>query len=180
MALWDRVGLNQFVGLQPWVWVQLESAEPPGPFPFMGGVAPEVVASLHEVHGILMSAVETAISDVFAHRTSVDDPATGRRLEDAYAEVVESRPRLRQHIRCGRNPDGAFVWEFPKDRQKSAVMNYAGLRIFNAVTRQALPMGLDGPRSRGVGKLLGCLNGTRTVSEIRTIVTTAGRDAEQL
>ena len=36
MALWDRVGLNQFVGLQPWVWVQLESAEPPGPFPVYG------------------------------------------------------------------------------------------------------------------------------------------------
>ena len=108
MALWDRVGLNQFVGLQPWVWVQLESAEPPGPFPFMGGVDPAVVASLHEVHGILMSTVETAISDVFAHRTPVDDPAAGRRLEDAYAEVVQSRPRLRQHIRCGRNPDGTF------------------------------------------------------------------------
>jgi len=177
MALWDRVGLNQFVGLQPWVWVQLESAEPPGPFPFMGGVAPEVVASLHEVHGILMSAVETAISDVFAHRTSVDDPAAGRRLEDAYAEVVQTRPRLRQHIRCGRNPDGTFVWEFTKDRQKSAVMNYAGLRIFNAATRQALPMGLDGPLSSGMGKLLGCLNGTRTVSEIRTLAMAAGRDA---
>ena len=176
MALWDRVGLNQFVGLQPWVWVQLESAEPPGPFPFMGGADPAVVASLHEVHGILMSAVETAISDVFAHRTPVDDPAAGRRLEDAYAEVVQSRPRLRQHIRCGRNADGTFVWDFPRDRQKSAVMNYAGLRIFNAVTRQALPMGLSGPSS-GVGTLLGCLNGTRTASEIRTIVTTAGREA---
>ena len=177
MALWDRVGLNQFVGLQPWVWVQLESAEPPGPFPFMGGVDPAVVASLHEVHGILMSTVETAISDVFAHRTPVDDPAAGRRLEDAYAEVVQSRPRLRQHIRCGRNPDGTFVWEFPKDRHQSAVMNYGGLRIFNAVNRQALPMGLDRPLSPVVGKLLGCLNGTRTVSEIRTIVMTAGHDA---
>ena len=177
MALWDRVGLNQFVGLQPWVWVQLESAEPPGPFPFMGGVDPDVVASLHEVHGILMSAVETAISDVFAHRTSVDDAAAGRRLEDAYAEVVQSRPRLRQHIRCGRSPDGTFFWDFPKDHRQSAVMSYAGLRIFNAVKRQALPMGFERPLSPEVGRLLGCLNGTRTVSEIRTVVMTAGRDA---
>ncbi len=176
MALWDRIGLNQFVGLHPWVWVQLESAEPPGPFPFMGGVDPEVVGSLHEVHGILMSAVETAISDVFAHRTSVDDSVVGRRLEDAYAEVVQSRPRLQQHIRCGRNPDGTFVWEFPRDRHRSAVMQYAGLRIFNAAKRQALPMGLDRPLSPGVGMLLGQLNGTRTASEIRTMVMTAGRD----
>ena len=176
MALWDRVDPDQFVGLQPWVWVQLESAEPPGPFPFMGGVDPAVAASLHEVHGILMSTVETAISDVFAHRTSVDDPAVSRRLEDAYAEVVQSRPRLQQHIRCGRNPDGTFVWEFPQDRHKSAVMNYAGLRVFNAVKRQALPLGLDRPLSSGVGKLLGRLNGTRTVSEIRTMAMTAGRD----
>ena len=57
MTIWDQLGVNQYVGLQPWVWVQLESAEPPGPFPFMGGVAPEVVGSLHEVHGILMSSL---------------------------------------------------------------------------------------------------------------------------
>lgn len=66
MAIWDQYCSNQFVGLQPWVWVQLESSEPPGPFPFMGGVDPEVVANLYEVHGILMSSVETVISDVFA------------------------------------------------------------------------------------------------------------------
>ena len=176
MALWDHVDPHRYVGLPPWVWVQLESAEPPGPFPFLGGVEPDVVASLHEVHGILMSAVETAISDVFAHRAPVDAPEAGRRLEDAYAEVVQSRPRLRQHIRCGRNPDGAFAWEFPRDAAKSAVMTYAGLRMFNAMTQQALPMGFDRPLSSSVGKLLGCLNGTRTVSEIHTVVMTAGPD----
>ncbi len=179
MAIWDQFGSNQYVGLQPWVWVQLESSEPPGPFPFMGGVDPEVVASLDEVHGILMSSVETAISDVFAQRTTVNDPKVRERLEDAYAEVVQTRPRLKEHIRCGRNPDGTFIWEFPLDRDKSAAMNYGGLRIFNAVTRQAIPFGFDRPLSPYVGKLLGFLNGTRTVAEIRTIATASGREIER-
>ena len=179
MAILDQFGSNQFVGLQPWVWVQLESSEPPGPFPFMGGVDPEVVASLHEVHSILMSSVETAISDVFARRTTVDDPQIRGRLEDAYAEVVHTRPRLQAHIRCGRNPDGTFLWEFPQDRDKSAVMNYSGLRIFNAITHQTIPFGFDRPLSPVVGKLLGFLNGTRTVAEIRTIATASGREIAQ-
>ncbi|MDA0739931.1 MAG: MBL fold metallo-hydrolase [Nitrospirae bacterium] len=179
MAIWDQFRSDQFVGLHPWVWVQLESSEPPGPFPFMGGVDPEVVSSLHEVHSTLMSSVETAISDVFAHRTSVDDHEISRRLEDAYAEVVQTRPRLKEHIRCGRNPDGTFVWEFPYDRDKSAAMNYGGLRIFNSVKRQAIPFGFDRPLSPFVGKLLGFLNGTRTVGEICTIATASGREIER-
>lgn len=179
MATWDRFGSNQYLGFQPWAWAQLESADPPGPFPFMGGVEPAVADSLHEVHGILMSAVETAISDVFAHRTSVDDPALRGRLEDAYAEVVASRPRLKNHIRCKRNPDGSFLWAFPFDRHQSAVMQYAGVRIFNAVTRQAVPFAFDRPLAPEVGRLLGLLDGTRTIAEIRTMTAAAGRDAER-
>ena len=129
MDIWDKFKPNQYVGLQPWVWVQLESSEPPGPFPFMGGVAPDVMASLHEVHSILLSSVETAISDVFARRTTLDDPHIRTRLEDAYAEVVQTRPRLQEHIHCGRNTDGTFFWEFSRDQDQSAVMNYAGLRL---------------------------------------------------
>lgn len=179
MATWDRFGSNHYLGFQPWTWAQLESADPPGPFPFMGGVNPAVVDSLHEVHGILMSAIETAISDVFAHRTSVDDPALRGRLEDAYAEVVASRPRLKTHIRCGRNPDGTFLWTFPFDRHQSAVMQYAGVRIFNAVTRQAVPFAFERPLSAEVGRLLGFLDGTHTIAEIRTMATASGRDVER-
>ena len=179
MATWDRFGSNQYLGFQPWAWAQLESTAPPGPFPFMGGVNPAVADSLHEVHGILMSAVETAISDVFAHRTSVDDPALRGRLEDAYAEVVASRPRLKNHIQCGRNPDGSFLWAFPFDRHQSAVMQYAGVRIFNAVTRQAVPFAFDRPLAPEVGRLLGLLDGTRTIAEIRTMAAGSGRDAER-
>lgn len=179
MATWDRFGSNQYLGFQPWAWAQLESADPPGPFPFMGGVDPAVVDSLHEVHVILMSAVETAISDVFARRTSVNDPALRGRLEDAYAEVVASRPRLKNHIQCGRNPDGSFLWAFPFDRHQSAVMQYAGVRIFNAVTRQAVPFAFDRPLAPEVGRLLGFLDGTRTIAEIRTMTAGSGRDAER-
>ncbi len=179
MTIWDKLGINQYVGLQPWTWVQLESAEPPGPFPFMGGVDPEVVGSLHEVHGILMSSIETAISDVFSHRSSLDDQARHTLLENAYAEVVESRPRLKQHIQCGRLADGTFQWKFPEDRNKTAAMTYGGIRVFNAVKREAIPFGFEGSLSMKVGKLLGVLNGSRTVSEVRTIATASGRDAER-
>lgn len=179
MAIWDKLGFNQYIGLHPWVWVQLESAEAPGPFPFMGGVAPKVVSSLHEVHGILMSSIETAISDVFARRATLGDPSLPTRLEDAYAEVVQSRPRLRAHITCGRQADGTFVWEFPQDRNLSAAMTYAGLRIFNAVKREATPFGFERPLSGMVGKLLGFLNGRHMVAEVRTVATAHGRDYER-
>ena len=92
----DRLFPEQYVGLFPWVWVEFESSEPPGPFPFLGGVDPQVVASLYEVHGHLSGAIDIAISDVFAGRTSVNDPALGERLENAYMEVVHSRPHLRE------------------------------------------------------------------------------------
>ena len=107
MNPWTTIDPTQHVGLNPWVWVQLESTEPPGPFPFLGGVEPEVVSSLHQVHEIMMSGI-------MAKRTSVDDPQLSRRLEDAYAEVVQSRPSLQRHIQCGRKSDGTFHWTIPK------------------------------------------------------------------
>jgi len=122
MKIWDRLPKKQYLSLAPWTWVQLESADPPGPFPFIAGVAPEVVASLHEAHGLLSSAIDTAISDVFSKRAPLDDPDRQRRLEDAYAEVISARPYLQQHIRCGRRPDDTFHWEFPTDSTKSATV----------------------------------------------------------
>ncbi len=179
MSIWDNLPRDHYLGLAPWTWVQLESAEPPGPFPFIGGVAPEVVASLHEAHSLLLSCVETAISDVFSHRAPLDDPRRSVRLEDAYAELVQSRPHLSRHIRCGRKPDGTFYWEFPLDPTKSATVTNAGLRLFQAVKRQAIPLGFERPMGPAVGKLLGFLDGTHRMEEIRTVVTSAGRDAER-
>jgi L-ascorbate metabolism protein UlaG (beta-lactamase superfamily) len=170
---------DRYVGLVPWVWIQLESTESPGPFPFIGGVAPEVVASLHEAHSLLLSAVETAISDVFSRRAALDDPSMRPRLEDAYAELVASRPHLSAHIRCGRGADGAFRWEFPLDPTKSATITYTGLRVFDAVKRQAMPLGFDRPFAAAVGKFIGFLDGTHTVSEIRTVAAAFGRDLER-
>ena len=93
--IWNSWGRDHYLGLYPWTWTQFESAELPGPFPFFGGVDPEVVANLQEAHHLMQSAIDTAISDVFAHRGPLDDPERRRRLEDAYAELVQSRPHLR-------------------------------------------------------------------------------------
>ena len=90
MKVWDTLPRNHYVSLVPWCWAQLESAEAPGPFPFVGGIAPDIVASLHEAHGLLASAIDTAISDVFSKRAPLDEPERRRRLEDAYAELINA------------------------------------------------------------------------------------------
>lgn len=179
--IWSSIPKNHYVSLAPWCWVQLESAEPPGPFPFIGGVAPDVVASLQEAHSLLSSAIDTAISDVFSKRAPLDDAERQHRLEDAYAELVNARPYLKQQIRCGRRPDGTFQWDFPTDPSKSATVTNGGLRIFHAVNHQAIPIGFNGrPLGPQVGKLLGLLNGTHITEEIRSIVSAMPRDAETL
>lgn len=177
--MWTGIPHNHYVSLAPWCWVQLESAEPPGPFPFIGGVAPAVAASLQEAHGLLSSAIDTAISDIFSKRAPLDDPDRRQRLEDAYAELVNARPYLKQHIRCGRGPDGTFHWDFPIDPTKSATVNNGGLRIFHAVNRQALPIGFNDRRlGPSVGKLLGLLDGTRTSDELRSALAGMPRDSQ--
>ncbi|MGE3154927.1 MAG: MBL fold metallo-hydrolase [Nitrospiraceae bacterium] len=173
MKIWDHYRVSDYLALLPWVWVQFESAETPGPFPFLGGIAPEVTAALHEAHQHLLSGVETAISDVFARRASLDDPNLRTMLEDAYAELVNSRPQLSQHIRCGRRPDGTFQWEFPHDPSKSSTVTSAGLRIFHAVKRQAIPLSLDRMGGPAVARLIGLLDGSQPVSAIRTVVTSS-------
>ena len=179
--IWTSLPKNHYLSLAPWCWVQLESAEPPGPFPFVGGVAPEVVASLHEAHSLLSSAVDTAISDVFSKRAPLDDPTRQQRLEDAYAELVNERPYLQQHIRCGRRPDGIFHWEFPTDPAKSATVTNSGLRIFHAINHQAIPIGFNGqPLGPLVGKLLGLLDGTHTPDDLRSAISTMPRDSQIL
>ena len=179
MNVWDSLPRNHYVTLAPWCWVQLESGEAPGPLPFVAGVAPEVVRSLHEAHSLLSSSIDTAISDVFSKRAPLDDPERPRRLEDAYAELVRSRPYLGQHIRCGRKPDGGFHWEYSTDPTQSARVTNGGLRIFHAVKRQAIPLGFEHrPLGPLVGKLLGMLDGTHYGEEIRTVVLAAPRDAQ--
>ncbi len=176
--VWDRLPRDQYVSLPPWCWVQLESAEPPGPFPFIGGIAPEVAAGLQEAHSLLASSIDTAISDVFSKRAPLDDPDRRRRLEDAYAELVNARPYLSRHITCGRRPDGSYHWEFPTDPTKSSTVTNGGLRIFHSVKRQAIPLGFNQhPLGPAVGHLLGLLDGSHRVDEIRTVVATSRREA---
>ncbi len=170
MRVWDHYRATDYLALAPWVWVQFESAEAPGPFPFLGGVAPDVTVALHEAHQHLLSAVETVVSDVFAQRAVVGDPRLRRHLEDAYAELVQSRPQLREHIRCGRRPDGTFQWEFPLDPNRSSTVTSAGLRIFHSVKRQAIPIPFERSAGPIVGKLIGLLDGSQQVGALRTVV----------
>lgn len=177
--VWDTLPRDHYVSLFPWAWIQMESAEPPGPFPFVGGVAPEVVSALHEAHSLLLSSVETAISDVFSRRASLGDPSFQTKLEDAYNELVQSRPHLSQHIRCRREQDGTFTWDFPLDPSQSSTMTNGALRIFHAVKRQAIPMPFDRPIGPGVGNFLGFLNGSHTVSELKTVATSSSREVSR-
>ena len=178
-TLWNKVPREHFLSLAPWCWVQLESAEPPGPFPFVGGLAPEVVSALQEAHSLLASAIDTAISDVFSKRASLDDPDRQRRLEDAYAEVVSARPYLSRYIRCGRKPDGSFQWDLPFEPGKSSTVTNGGLRIFHSVKRQAIPIGFDQrPLGPIVGRLIGMLDGTHRTEEIKTVGLSSPREAQ--
>ncbi|HKR80529.1 MAG TPA: hypothetical protein VJR69_12560 [Nitrospira sp.] len=180
-TIWDRLPGQHFLSLVPWCWVQLESAEPPGPFPFVGGLAPEVMAALQEAHALLASSIDTAISDVFSKRAPLDDPDRPARLEDAYAELINSRPHLSRHIKCGRKPDGSFRWELPFEAGKSSTVTNGGLRIFHSVKRQAIPIGFD-QRSLGpiVGKLIGMLDGSHRTEEIKTVVMSSPREAQSV
>ena len=170
----DKLLPHQYVGLYPWVWVEFEGSESPGPFPFLGGVAPQVVAALHEVHGHLSGALDIAISDVFAGRASVKDPALQCRLENAYAEVVHSRPHLQDHISCGRDADGNFHWDFPLDPTKSAILQYNRLRVCNTVTHQAVPFDVYQKMAPAIGRFIGCLDGTQHVGELRAEIERMG------
>ena len=64
MGLWDALPRDRY-GVGPWVWVQLESNQSPGPFPFVGGVAPEVVRGTARGHSLFLACIETAISDIY-------------------------------------------------------------------------------------------------------------------
>ena len=178
-TIWDKGPRDHFLSLAPWCWLQLESADPPGPFPFVGGVAPDVVAALQEAHSVMASAIDTAISDVFSKRAPLDDPDRQRRLEDAYAEAVNARPYLSRYIRCGRKPDGSFQWEVPFEPAQSSTVTNGGLRIFHSVKRQAIPIGFDQrPLGPIVGKLIGMLSGSHRTEEIKTVVMSSPREAQ--
>ena len=96
MANLDQLSQKSLLSLVPWCWVQLESGNRRDP---SFGRGSEVVAGLHRL---------IAFSQVDRYRSAMSfKTGTARRshrgpLEDAYAERVNTRPYLRQHIRCGR------------------------------------------------------------------------------
>src|SRR2546425_2473835 len=179
MHIWDACPCDQYLSLVPWARLELESEGTPGPFHLIAGVAPVVVASLHEAHQLLHYALLYTIYDMVSGRAALGDPVLRVRVEDAYAELIQSRPHLREHIRCGREPDGAFHWEFPLDPTQSAIVAFVGMRVVNGLTKQAVRFGFEPPIAPAVGTLLGCLDGTRTAAEVRAVVAAASADVER-
>ena len=180
MQIWDAFPFDQYLSLVPWAGLEFEVASTPRPTPFnIAGVAPEIVASLREAHGLLFMALGVAISGVVAGRASLGDPVLRVRVEDAYAELIESRPNLREHIRCRREPDGTFHWEFSLDQTQSAIVTFVGVRVVNALTKQEVLFGFEPPIAPAVGTLLGCLDGTHTAAEVRAVVAAASGDGER-
>lgn len=179
MQIWDAFPCDQYLSLVPWARLELKTGATPRPFPFLAGVAPEVLASLQEAHGLLSMALTAAISDVVSGRASLGDPVLRVRVEDAYAELIQSRPHLREHIQCRREPDGTFHWEFPLDPTQRGALEFKGLRLVNAVSNQTGPFDFEQSLAPAVGKLLGILDGTRTAAEVRAVVAAAGGDVER-
>src|SRR5437773_1679044 len=165
MQIWDVFPCDHYLNLVPWARLDLESEG--GSFHLLAGVAPKVAASLLEAHGLLVGPLTAAIIDVLSGRASLGDPVLRVRVEDAYAEVVQSRLHLREHIRCGREPDGTFHWEFPLDPTQSGIVTFVGVRVGNALTKQEVRLGFAPQIAPAVGTLLGCLDGTRTAAALR-------------
>ncbi len=178
MAIWNSFRDDDYLSLVPWARFDLVSEGAPSPFSFVGGVAPEVVASLHEAHRVLNNSVEAAITDVFEGRSALQDPAFRALVEDAYAELVQSRADLRQHIRCGRDFDGTFRWEFPIDPSQRPRVKFSGLQLVNGLTKQATSFDFDRPMTPAVGKLLGVLDGTHRMAEVQQVLASVGPDLE--
>jgi L-ascorbate metabolism protein UlaG (beta-lactamase superfamily) len=179
MQIWDAFPCDQYLSLVPWARLELETGDSPPPFPSLAGVAPEVVASLQEAHRLLSSALTVTISDLVAGRATLGDPRLRVLVEDAYAELVQSRSHLRAHIQCGREPDGTFRWEFPKDPAQTAIVTFVGVRIVNALTKREMVFGFERPITPAIGKLLGFLDGTHTAAEVRAVAAAAGGDTER-
>lgn len=171
---WIEFPDDKYVGLNPWCWGEFVSNEPLGPFPFLGGIDPDVANCLDEVHKHLSGALDIVISEAFTDRAPLKDPGNARRVEDAYAEVVQSREHLRKVIQCRRKPDGTFQWEFPLEPEKSALPKYSRLQIFNSHSKQEIPFGIDYNMVPIFGKFLGFFDGTQKVGEIRAEVQRMG------
>ena len=178
MTYWSTFGDDEYVGLAPWTCLELITAEPRRPFPYLGGVAPEVMVGLHEAHGLLWSALDEAVCDVLCRGAKPGDPRLRTLLEDAYAEVVRSRAHLSQHIRCGREPDGAFRWGFPLEPGQSATVTFTGCDLENALTKQTAAVDFKRPILPAIGKILGELDGTCRVADVRANAVAAGPEIE--
>jgi hypothetical protein len=176
-ASWDSISPASYVGLAPWAWVTIDGAGPANPFEYIAGVHPDVVRALNDAREVMRGEIEAIIGDVAAGRIRFDDPRLPRLVEDAYIEVVASRPAIARHLVARRRGDGAFVWGWTQDREWRSTRELTALRFVNARARQVSTGELKALSSRAVGWLLGELDGSRTAGDLRAAIGARG-DAE--
>src|SRR2546422_6741229 len=104
MHIWDAFPCDHYLSLVPWASLELESGDTPRPFPFIAGVAPEVLASLHEAHQLLYDALMYTIYDMVSGR-AVDRKHQGivqqlMRLMETRSEEHTSELQSRLHLVC--------------------------------------------------------------------------------
>ena len=175
--IWDTLRSEQYIGLEPWAWIQFESAEPPGPLPFLGGVAPEVVTSLHEAHPVIERS-RNGDQRCLSRRSSWMTPrpsVVGRRLCGVGQFTAASEPT--HHVRA---PGGWLVSlgiSKRSDEVRHDDQHGSPHFSFGQTASDTIPVRTaDGP---AVGKFVGYLDGTYRVSEVRTVATALGRDVSR-
>ena len=71
--IWDTLRSEQYIGLEPWAWIQFEKRRAAGSPAVSRWGGARGGGQSHEAHAQLLSGVETAISDVFSRRSSLED-----------------------------------------------------------------------------------------------------------
>ena len=111
---WDSLPPDLYLSLAPWCWVQLESADPPGPFRLSPALLRKSLAPCTK---------RTACSRVrrYGNQRRIRKAGSARRPTSFQAarrrvrRISECRPYLSRHIKCGRRADGRFQWDIPFD-----------------------------------------------------------------
>ncbi len=164
----------RFVGLAPWCWLTFASSTPTHPFELIAGIHGDVSAALNDVRALLRSELEALIGDVSAGRIRYDDPRLAPLLEDAYAEILATRPHLAAHVAAHRDAGGRFHWSYRKDPHYRSPRALDRIGFFHGRSRDMRQGELQALDSRAVGWLVGLLDGSRSAGELRRLIAARG------